>query len=146
MDRINLDGQNLIFLSQEDISNIIDSGYFEEEKLPHPDILKHALQYYRELKGVEIAFIVNKGRHLLTCFVTISGDRYRVHIENVICEHCNQRSGVSGTPGAWDLYLFCSDPHAVHKKAMALPVKKCVHCSQPLNRRHTIWFEHEQCS
>lgn len=146
MNKVNLDGQNLIFLSQEDISNIIDSGCFNGEKLRHPDIIKPTLQYYREIKGVEIAIITDKGQQLPICFVTISGHRYRVHIEDVICEHCNQRSGVSGTPGVWELYLFCSDPHEVLKNAMSLPVKKCVHCSKPLNRRHTIWFEHEQCS
>ena len=146
VERINLDGQNLIFLSQEDISDILETGYFDGDKLLHSDILNPVLQDYREIKGVDIAFMGAKGRYQLICFVTVSGEKYRVHIEDVICEHCDQRSGISGTPGVWDLYSSCQYPHAVHDKAMALPVKKCVHCSNPLNRRHTIWFERDERS
>jgi hypothetical protein len=145
VEKINIDGQNLIFLNQEDISDIVETGKFDGEKLLHSDLLNPSLLYYREIKGVDIAFLGAQGRYQLICFVTVSGKIYRVHIEDVICEHCDQRSGVSGTP-IGPLYLFCSEPHAVLRKAMELPVKKCVHCLGILNQRHTIWFEHEQSS
>ncbi|WP_231757857.1 hypothetical protein [Microbulbifer elongatus] len=146
MDKVNLDGQNLIFLSPDDVSSILETKSFEGFSLFHYDILAQALQEYREYTGVEIALMGARGRYQLICFVRVSGERYRVHIEDVICEHCDKRGGISGTPGVWDLYLFCEDPHAVHSNAMALPVKKCIHCSGLLSRRHKIWFEHEQSS
>ena len=146
MDKGNLDGQDLIFLSQDDVSKILKTKTFEAFALSHYEILAPALHEYREYSGVEIALMGARGRYQLICFVSVCGKRYRVHIEDVICEHCGKMSGISGTPGVWNLYQFCEDPHAVHSKAMALPVKKCIHCSGLLNRRHTIWFEHEQCS
>ncbi|WP_308364407.1 MULTISPECIES: hypothetical protein [unclassified Microbulbifer] len=146
MKKVNLDGQNLIFLNQDDISHILETGSFEGDKLFHLETLSRALHEYREYRGVEVALMGAKGRYQLICFITIAGEKHRVHIEDVICEHCDKRSGISGTPGVWDLYFFCTDPRDMWKRAMALPVKKCVHCSGSLSLRHTIWFEHEERS
>ena len=141
-----LDGQQLFFIEDQDVIYILEKGIFDGNKLWHIEYLHEAISEYLNYSGVELALIGSGGRYSLICFVNVDGKKYRVHIENVICEHCGERSGVSGTPGVWDLYFQCSNPKKTWKDAMSLPVKCCKHCNNPLQRRHTIWFENEHRS
>ena len=141
-----IDGQELFLPSDEELNSKIDEEYFRGWRNYDFAGLSAWIDEHKQYKGVEIAFLGPKGRCSPICFVEVSGAKYRVHIENLICEFCDKRSGISGTPGVWDLYYGCDDPDAIMEKAMSLPVKSCVQCGKKQRRRHTVWFEHEQHS
>ena len=141
-----LDGQRLFFIEQQDVIEILEKGVFDGYKLMHAEILQQSLSEYKDYRGVELAFLGSKGRYSLICFVTINDKKFRVHLENVICEHCDKRNGVSGTPSMRDLYFQCTEPHKIWEEAMSLTVKSCKHCNNLLKRRHTIWFEDDNRS
>ncbi len=75
--------------------------------------------------------------------VRIGGSWFRVHFEDVICEHCDQRSG----PSALLDYTEYYDTGMTHEEIVAscshLEVKSCQHCGQRLLRRQTIWLAAE---
>ncbi len=65
---------------------------------------------------------------------------YPVHFEDVICNHCKQRGGLSASPDTTSLWW----PGGAYADAWALfkdlSVLRCPHCHNLLSHRQTIWF------
>lgn len=143
MELLNLDNQEIRIPRKDDWNTKEFKNLFSNWDNFDYDRLNNWLEEHSKYRGVTIGVIGISGRCTPIALVKINGEYHRVHIEDVICEHCGLRNGVSGTPGVFDLYLGCPNPQEAMSISMTLPVKKCVHCGGNLQRRHTIWFEHE---
>jgi len=88
---------------------------------------------------VVLALVDHPGRYLYLRLLEIDGTLYRVHFEDVICEHCNKRSGMSATA---DLVSYAGAKRAdeARNEMAKLPVMDCKICGGKLNMRHTLWF------
>jgi hypothetical protein len=64
---------------------------------------------------------------------------YRVHFEDVICEHCNKRSGLSATPD-FGAYVGAKREDEAREAMLKLPIMNCKNCGGKLSSRHTLWF------
>ncbi|MGI0120330.1 hypothetical protein [Zooshikella sp. RANM57] len=140
---ISLDNQEIRLPEKKDWYSDEFVTLFKSWKNYDFESLYNRLEKYSNYKGITIGVIGYPGRCITIALIKIAGEYHRIHIENVICNHCNKQSGVSGTPGVWELYYGCNNTSQAMKRSMALPVKSCIHCGKPLKHRHTIWFENE---
>ena len=143
MKSISIDKQEIIIPDKEDWNTDEFSSLFRGWNNFDYGGLYSWLEEHSKYRGVTIGIIGHPGRCTPIALIKIDEEFHRVHIENVICEHCDKRSGVSGTPGVWSLYFGCENPNDELARSMSLPTKACVHCGGALKRRHTIWFENE---
>lgn len=96
-----------------------------------------------ELGGFEVARLglrLWRHRWLLLPLLHLSGDWYRVHFEDVICEYCGRRCGPSAIPDVVSYLgtgLTTAEAWATFDR---LRVQSCPHCSEPLRRRQTVWL------
>jgi hypothetical protein len=70
----------------------------------------------------------------------LSHEWYRVHFEDVICEHCGRRCGPSATPDTTQYAgtgLTTAQAWAMFDR---LRVQACPNCSGLLRRRQTVWL------
>ncbi len=86
-----------------------------------------------------LALVEHPGRYFYLRLLNIDGTLYRVHFENVICEHCNNRSGMSATPDSVS-YAGAKRAGDARQAMSQLPVMSCKMCGGKLNRRQTLWF------
>ena len=88
---------------------------------------------------VVLALVDHPGRYLYLRLLNIDGVLYRVHFEDVICEHCTKRSGMSATA---DFVSYAGAKRAddARQEMLKLPVMSCKNCGGKLNMRKTLWF------
>jgi hypothetical protein len=70
----------------------------------------------------------------------LGGRIYRVHFEDVSCEHCSRRCGMSATP---DTGAYAGTGLTLQQRVAEfsdLPLQACPHCGGLLRRRQTIWL------
>jgi hypothetical protein len=79
------------------------------------------------------------GRYNYLRLLELEGLLHRVQFENVICEHCDKRSGMSATP-SYSSYSGARKQKEAWDFVMSLSVKSCIHCGGLLHRRHTLWL------
>ena len=84
--------------------------------------------------------IVNQ-RVLFYELLEIGQTLVRVHIERVVCEHCDTRTQVSATPSSLECYIGLEDEHKQRARARgySYPNLKCDRCGNTYDRRYTIW-------
>jgi hypothetical protein len=79
-------------------------------------------------------------RWLAVPLVRLGSEFWRVQFEDVLCEHCSRRAGLSATPDR-SLYAGTSvDPRTLEESLRRMPVRHCPHCGAPLRRRQTLWL------
>lgn len=93
----------------------------------HGDVLDTALGAWQGAAGWRVVPLLHLGERWLP-----------VHLEDVICDACRQRCGLSASPETGALPGVDAD--AVWALFDGLPVQACPHCGATLRRRHTVWF------
>lgn len=133
-----LDGQELFLPSLKSWQTIIERGTFLGMQVISTDWISGWLQEFGHFDVASLALHRAYGRWMITPLLFLNGEYFRVHYENVICEHCQRRCGASATPD------FGQYPSSVAQdmwaRIMALPVENCPHCNGELHRRHTLWL------
>jgi hypothetical protein len=77
---------------------------------------------------------------MIRSLLKLEGRYYRVHFEDVICEHCGQRCGPSASP---DTVAYAGTAYSLERvweEFDQLPVCNCPHCGGELRRRQTVWL------
>jgi hypothetical protein len=139
IERCVVDGQELFILSSDAWQQALTGTELDGMPLPIPGWIAGWLKEYGDFEAARLAIHhTNSNRWMLVPLVKLNETYYRVHFENVICEHCERRCGPSATPD------YAQYPSVVAKakweEIMKLPVEKCPHCGGTLNRRHTLWL------
>ena len=142
MQKIDNWGQDVLIPSREEWESILEDKKYNDYELSSTscDLAKSHLEYFRNSPEVVLALVGSpqKNFYYLT-LLKINDILYRVHFENVICEHCNEISGMSATPD-YVAYAGARRAEEARQAMEKLPVMSCKHCGEKLNRRHTIWF------
>ena len=103
------------------------------------EFVERDLVEFKSNPEVVLALVDQPGRYLYLRLLNIGGILYRVHFEDVICEHCKKRSGMSATPD-FVAYAGAKKKDEAWQAILKLPVMSCKNCGGKLNRRHTLWF------
>jgi len=140
VERCELEEQELFLLSTKAWRRALESGEIDAIPLTHPEWIECWLDEYGQFEVAHLAAHQIRGKWWLVPLLKLHGQYYRVHFENVICEHCSLRCGPSATPD------YVQYPSAVadsrFREIMQLPVECCPHCGGELHRRHTLWLHH----
>lgn len=109
-----------------------------------PDFAAAWLKQYGQFPVAHLGLIRrSNSMWRLLPLLKLSGRYYRVHFENVICEHCTQRCGPSATPDTVSYAGTGYTPSDAWNDFRDLPIRNCPHCRGTLRRRQTIWLAHE---
>ena len=138
-----VDGQDLYLPSFTMWRQLLAFGQLGEMSLSLLDWIKRWLGEYGKFPVAALA--LHRRPHDTKWspipLLQLNGEYFRVHYEDVICEHCHRRCGASATP---DSTLYLSSASAVICAKLALlPVKACPHCSGKLLLRQTLWLDDE---
>src|ERR1035437_5392689 len=96
-----LQGEEVYVPSTDAWLDILRQGHLDSRPCPMPDWVKHWLDDYSSHPVAALGLVKKKKMPDAWCILPllrISGHYFRVHFENVICEHCRQRCGPSATP------------------------------------------------
>ncbi|WP_426170774.1 hypothetical protein [Pseudoduganella sp. R-34] len=135
-------GQIVHFPSLEAWSEIIRDAALGDIALPIPDWIKRWLDEYGQFHVAHLG-LVHKPHHigwLVVPMLRLDGRYYRVHYEDVICEHCDRRCGASATPDSVSYAGTSVDPQKVWDEFNELPLQSCPYCHGMLRRRQTVWL------
>lgn len=135
-------GQSILVPTKEEWSKILTAGELNGFPLSSTTIefATRDLEEFECSPDVVLGLVDQPGRNLYLRMLEIDDVLHRVHFEDVICEHCNKRSGVSAMPDRV-MYAGASRAKEAEEAAWNLQVKKCKHCDADLKHRHTIWFK-----
>ena len=135
-------GQPILIPTKEEWYELLSSGEYNGYPLSSTtiDFARRDLEDYDSSPDVVLGLVDQPGRYLYLRMLEIDGVLHRVHFEDVICEHCNKRSGMSAKP---DLVCYVGAPKSkeAEEAAWKLPIMKCKHCNGDLRFRNTIWFK-----
>jgi hypothetical protein len=105
------------------------------------EIITGWLDEYSSVSTAYLGLFPARNRWWLFPLIYINQKYFRVHFENVICEHCNKPCGVSATPD-FSAYAGSGLNHSeVLAEFAVFPRLHCPHCGGVLWRRSTIWLD-----
>lgn len=136
-----LHNQDLFIPTLDSWLDILKIGTLNELAIPTSDLISCWLKEYTPFQEAKLSLVLNKQlRWSLIPLLQLHEGTFRVHYENVICEHCEQRNGPSATPDT-TAYAGTGYSHEqIWKEFSVLPVKSCKFCGNILRRRQTIWM------
>lgn len=102
------------------------------------------LETYGPPPDASLGLFALHGKWRSTSLLRVGGRYLQVHFEDVICEHCAQRCGLSATRQPAN-YLNMSFTDAC-KEFAPYPVLPCPRCGGLLRRRQTFWLANRQSS
>ena len=137
-------GQNLYVPNVSAWGDILREGQLNGGPVPMPEWVARWVAEYGpfEVAALGVRKLENfAGQPWFLLPLLYIGQKYlRVHFENVICEHCQQRCGPSATPDTV-AYAGTDLSNAVLWAEFSnCPVRRCPHCGGVLARRQTIWL------
>lgn len=112
----------------------------DNKPLPLPEWVRHWRLHYGHFPEAELALVIVRGAWFMISIISIEDRHYRVHFEDVWCEHCGRNCGPSATP---DFVAYAgSDLSQAQRREEfdGLPIQDCSHCKRALRRRQTIWL------
>jgi len=148
MKKIDNWGQNILIPTKDEWSDILKAKKISGCELSKVccDFAEEDLVCFKNSPEVILGLVDQPGRYYYLRLLEIEGVLHRVHFEDVICEHCNKRSGMSASPDIVS-YAGATKKNEAKSAVWAVPVMSCIHCNGKLNRRHTIWMQDiEQCA
>ena len=112
------------------------------DKMPvrQPEWIAHWLDEYAPYDVAHLGLFRWKDGWLPVPLLHLSGRYFRVHFENVICEHCGRRCGPSATPDTAAYAGTGLTTAQVLQEFDVLPLQHCPHCGGVLRRRQTVWL------
>jgi hypothetical protein len=98
------------------------------------------LDRYSGHAAASLGLVPLRGRWVVLPLLCVGGRYYRVHFEDVACEHCGRQCGPSATP---DITAYAGSGYSA-ERAWAefdrLTVCSCPYCGDILRRRQTVWL------
>jgi hypothetical protein len=140
-----LHNQDVFVPTPEAWRDILRDGELDGLSVPIPGWIAGWLAEYSGFAMARLGIVLLRGRWLLIPLLYTRGKYFRVHFEDVICEHCGSRCGPSAQP---DTTLFAGTgltTAQVWAEFDELPVHRCPHCDGILRRRQTIWLARAVC-
>lgn len=132
-------GRQVILLpTREEWVALLAVGVLDCLPLMGREVAKGWLKCYSHIEEAALGLKVSGGGWSMAPLLKLRGRYYHVHFEDVICEHCDQRCGLSATPDTVQ-YIGMSTAEA-WAEFDPFPVLSCPHCSGLLRRRQTFWF------
>ncbi|HEV3167779.1 MAG TPA: hypothetical protein VGZ22_27495 [Isosphaeraceae bacterium] len=136
-----LQGQEVFVPTAEAWRDVLRAGTLDGQPAPLPEWVAGWLDCYAKFDVAALGVVrVGARGWMLVQLFRLGGRTFRVHFEDVICEHCGRRCGLSATP---DTTAYAGTGHTVAEvwaEFDGLPVEPCPHCGGMLRRRHTIWL------
>lgn len=133
--------QDLFIPSKAAWRDIVRCGTLDGMPVPVTSWIAHWVDAHSDIDVSDLAVVQLRNQWWLVPLLRLGGLAYRVHFEDVICEHCNRRCGMSATP---DAVLYAGtglSPQEVWAEFAGLPIEICPHCGGLLRRRQTIWLD-----
>ena len=140
--REQLNGQEVLLPSVEAWRDILTNGHIDDLSLTMFDLEWAAgwLNAYGSFEQACLGVLKRHGSWWLLPLLRLNGWYYRVHFENVVCEHCQQRCGPSATP---DTSAYAGTGYTTAQawgEFDSLSLQCCPHCGGMLRRRQTVWL------
>jgi len=135
-------GQTVYFPSSEAWAEILQSNAFADLPLSVPEHCAFWLREYGQFKVAHLGLVRNRWRDnwQSLSLLKVDGYYYRVHYENVICNHCKNRCWPSATPSTVEYAGSSIEHEKVWAEFDRLPLQRCPHCHEVLRHRQTVWL------
>jgi len=127
-------------------AEILKDGSLERIPLALPEWVAGWLREYARFDAAHLGLVQWRNRWSPLPLLCLDSYYYRVHFENVICEHCGKRCGPSATPDSVSYAGTGLTTAEVWAQFKNLPVRSCPHCSGMLRRRQTVWLVSEDAA
>jgi hypothetical protein len=140
MKYVKIRGVEIALPSPEQWSAAIASGQLDGSPLASPRVTSSWLDGYSHVPDAVLGAQKRIEKWWAIPLLHIDGAYYPVHFEDVICNQCNKRGGLSACPDTisiWWLGRTAADAWALFED---FPILNCPHCQSPLTHRQTIWF------
>ena len=141
-----IDGQEILFPSQEDWETLRLNAFIDDLPLAILDLLWSALEFTQKYPEIHLGLgkiSIRKKKWMPYIFLEIESNFQRVHLETLTCNFCNWR-GKTANPMVIDPYFgdgINQDHFTLMKAAERYPVFPCPSCGKRLPR-HPIWVEY----
>ena len=134
-------GQEVLIPSSNEWEGIFKTALFLENEVVLSTLktARFDIDNFKSNTELLIGFVQRPRINSYVRLLRFNGELHRIHIEDVICEHCNERSGYSATPYL-PSYEGAPNKSEGVKSILSQPVENCKLCRQPLKQRHTLWF------
>ena len=132
-----LHGQDFVLPSKTQWQEICAVGPLEGTPVPVRELIQNWLRSWAEFQAAQLGATKIREQWMLVPLLVLKGRYYRVHFEDVICEHCDRRCGPSATPESVSYACTGLTPAQIRAEFETLPIKACPHCGGLLRRRHT---------
>jgi hypothetical protein len=134
--------QTIVLPSNAEWAALLTVGLLDDLPLVSEAVARRWLASFGHLKEAGLGLYIQTGKWWAAPLLKLRGRYYHVHFEDVICEHCGRRCGLSATPQPASYFnMSFSD---AWKEFSPYPVLPCPHCGELLRRRQTFWFAEPQ--
>ena len=135
-----LHGQDFVLPSKTQWQEICAVGILEGTQIPLREWVQNWLRSSAEFQAAQLGATKIRERWVLVPLLVLKGRYYRVHFEDVICEHCDMQCGLSATPDSVSYACTGLTQAQIRAEFDTLPIKACPNCGGWLRRRQTIWL------
>ena len=119
---------------------ILEVGSLDGLPVSLPDHVAGWLAEYAKFEVAHLGLIPWKEKWLPLSLLRLADRYYRVHYEDVICQHCDRRCGPSATPDTVSYAFGGISTAQAWEEFKGLPVQSCPHCHGLLSKRQTVWL------
>ena len=140
MDHVKIGGAEIAIPALGQWREAIASGQLSGSPLVSPEGISSWLDRYSHVSCAVLGASWHHGKWWSIPLLRLNDIHYPVHFEDVICNHCKKRCGLSAFPDTTSLWWpgsTLADAWALFKD---LPILHCPHCQSTLSHRQTIWF------
>ena len=134
-------GQEVLIPSSNEWEDILETAFFLGNEVVSSTLkaIKFDIENFNGSAELFIGFVQRPRINTYVRLLRLNDEFHRIHIEDVICEYCDERSGYSATPYLQS-YEGAPNKSAGIKAILSLPVENCKFCKKTLKQRHTLWF------
>ncbi len=134
-------GQEVLIPSSNEWEDILETALFLGNEVASSTLktAKFDIDNFEGSAELFIGFVQRPRINSYVRLLRLNDEFHRIHIEDVICEHCHERSGFSAAPYLQS-YEGAPNKSEGVKAILSLPVENCKLCKKPLKQRHTLWF------
>ena len=140
-----IDGQKVLLPTWHEWRDILAEGVILGQPVPLPELAAGALEELGRHPEAIFGLVRRRPEGPLTLLplLVMDGEYFRVHFEDIICEHCGRRGGMSAKPESVEYAGTGISGAAVWAKFARLGLRACPHCGEVLRRRQTVWLAAE---
>jgi hypothetical protein len=140
MERIKIREAEVALPTADEWREAAASGYLTDAPLVSPDRILSWLDRYGHLPEAVLGARLEQGKWWSVPLLHLQSAYYPVHFENVICNHCKRRCGLSACPDTTSISWPGGAYAEIWSLFKDLPVLPCPHCHHLLSHRQTFWF------